>query len=92
LESTPAKRASEQLMQGYYRNAKAVTLLNTILMQNMGAALAPESEQIPQPIDDNFQVGRQPARHPRGKCLQPEPGPDFRQPSWSCRKTPTCTA
>ena len=55
FESTPAKRASEQLMQQYYRNAKATTLLNTILMQNIGAALAPEDEQLPQPIDDNFQ-------------------------------------
>ena len=55
LESTPAKRASEQLMQGYYRNAKAITLLNTILLQNIGAALSPEDEQLPQPIDDYFQ-------------------------------------
>jgi [protein-PII] uridylyltransferase len=53
--STEAKRASEQLMQGYYRNAKSITLLNTILLQNMGAALSPESEQIPQALDDNFQ-------------------------------------
>ena len=55
FESTPAKRASEQLMQGYYRNAKAIVLANTILMQNIGAALSPESEQLPQPIDENFQ-------------------------------------
>jgi [protein-PII] uridylyltransferase len=54
FESTPARRASEQLMQDYYRNAKAITLLNTILLQNIGAALAPESEQAPQSIDDNF--------------------------------------
>ena len=56
LESTPAKRASERLMQGYYRNAKAITLINTILMQNIGVALAPESEKLPQPIDANFQA------------------------------------
>ena len=56
LESTPAKRASEQLMQGYYRNAKGITLANTILLQNIGAALAPENEQMPQPIDENFQA------------------------------------
>ena len=56
LESTPAKRASERLMQGYYRNAKGITLANTILLQNIGAALAPESEQLPQPIDENFQA------------------------------------
>ncbi len=56
LESTPAKRASERLMQSYYRNAKGITLANTILLQNIGAALAPESEQMPQPIDENFQA------------------------------------
>lgn len=54
--SNEAKRASEQLMQLYYRTAKAVTLLNTILLQNMGAALTPENEQIPQALDDNFQA------------------------------------
>ncbi len=54
--STPARRASEQLMQEYYRNAKAVMLLNTILLQNMEAALAPESQQVPQILDDHFQT------------------------------------
>ena len=54
FESTPARRASEQLMQLYYRNAKSVTQINTILLQNIGAALAPDSEQVPQPIDENF--------------------------------------
>ena len=54
--TTPARRASEQLMQGYYRNAKAITLLNTILMQNMGAALSPESQQVPQILDEHFQT------------------------------------
>ncbi len=55
FQSNEAKRASEQLMQLYYRHAKTVTLLNTILLQNIGAALTPEEEQTPQPIDDNFQ-------------------------------------
>jgi len=54
--SNDAKRASEQLMQVYYRNAKTVCLLNTILLQNMGAALTPENEQAPQPFDENFQI------------------------------------
>jgi [protein-PII] uridylyltransferase len=53
--STPARRASEQLMQAYYRNAKAVMLLNTILLQNMEAALSPASELTPQAIDEDFQ-------------------------------------
>jgi [protein-PII] uridylyltransferase len=51
-----SKRASEQLMQAYYRNAKGLTLLNTIVLQNMGAALAPENMQRPQPYDEHFQV------------------------------------
>ena len=55
FNSTPARRASEQLMQGYYRNAKSITLTNTILLQNMEAALSPESQNIPQVLDDNFQ-------------------------------------
>ena len=50
------KRASEQLMQAYYRNAKGLTLLNTIVLQNMGAALAPETMQRPQPFDEHFQI------------------------------------
>jgi len=50
------KRASEQLMQAYYRNAKGLTLLNTIVLQNMGAALAPENLQRPQPFDEHFQI------------------------------------
>jgi [protein-PII] uridylyltransferase len=56
FQETQAKRASEQLMQGYYRNAKAITGLNTILLQNMGAALSPDRAQVPQPIDENFQA------------------------------------
>ena len=54
--SNEAKRASEQLMQEYYRNAKTVTLINTIMLQNLGAALSPDAEPVPQPIDDNFQT------------------------------------
>lgn len=49
------KRASEQLMQKYYRTAKAVTLLNTILLQNIGAALSSAGEQSPETIDEDFQ-------------------------------------
>lgn len=52
---TDGKRASEQLMQKYYRTAKAVTLLNTVLLQNIGAALAPSQEQVPDILDDDFQ-------------------------------------
>ena len=36
------RRASEQLMQRYYRTAKSITQLNTILLQNLAAAISPE--------------------------------------------------
>ncbi len=44
---TSAKRACEVLMQRYYRNAKAVTQLNTILLQNLGASLQPAPSGTP---------------------------------------------
>lgn len=55
-QDSESKRASEQLMQAYYRNAKGLMLLNTIVLQNMGAALAPENLQRPQAYDANFQI------------------------------------
>ncbi|MEO8410152.1 MAG: [protein-PII] uridylyltransferase, partial [Propionivibrio sp.] len=53
--ATPTRRASEQLMQEYYRIAKTITQLNTILLQNIGAAIFPLPEQTPQPINERFQ-------------------------------------
>lgn len=49
------KRASEQFMQKYFRTVKAVTLLNTILLQNIGAALAPGGGSNTLPIDEDFE-------------------------------------
>ena len=54
LSDTGAKRASEQLMQRYYRAAKLVRQVNTILLQNMHASLYPAATQ-PVPIDAQFQ-------------------------------------
>ncbi len=39
---TAERRASEAMMQRYYRAAKTVTQLNTIVLQNIGARLFPE--------------------------------------------------
>jgi [protein-PII] uridylyltransferase len=55
FEATPTRRVSEQLMKEYYRTAKTVTQLNTILLQNIGAAISPPREQAPQPINERFQ-------------------------------------
>src|SRR6185436_11967360 len=41
--ATGTRRASEVLMQRYFRAAKAITQLNTILLQNLGARLSPQS-------------------------------------------------
>ena len=57
--ATPDKLASEQLMQEYYRTAKSVTQLNTILLQNIGTAIFPSPDQAPQPINERFQSTRQ---------------------------------
>ncbi|MDR0440959.1 MAG: [protein-PII] uridylyltransferase [Candidatus Accumulibacter sp.] len=55
----PTRRASEQLMQEYYRTAKTIMQLNTILLQNMGAAIFPAFGNAPEPINDRFQNTRQ---------------------------------
>jgi len=52
--ATATRLASERLMQQYYRTAKMVTQLNTILLQNIGAAISPPSEQEPSPINERF--------------------------------------
>ncbi len=57
--ATATRRASEQLMQEYYRTAKTITQLNTILMQNIGAAIFPSPEQAPQTINSRFQNAHQ---------------------------------
>ena len=54
LVDTPAKRASEQLMQRYYRAAKLVRQVNTLLLQNLHARLYPAAT-APVPIDASFQ-------------------------------------
>jgi [protein-PII] uridylyltransferase len=51
---TPAKRASEQLMQRYYRAAKIVRQINTLLLQNLHGRLYPAAV-TPLVIDDHFQ-------------------------------------
>ncbi len=54
LSDTTAKRASEQLMQRYYRAAKVVRQVNTLLLQNLHARLYPAAT-APIPIDGDFQ-------------------------------------
>lgn len=53
LADTPARRASEQLMQRYYRAAKLVRQVNVILLQNLHARLFPIPTE-PVVVDADF--------------------------------------
>lgn len=55
----PNRRASEQLMQEYYRAAKTIMQLTEILLQNLGAAIFPLPEHEPIPINERFRNTRQ---------------------------------
>ena len=46
--------ASEQLMQRYYRAAKAITRCNTILLQNLDARIAPPLDKEHHAINERF--------------------------------------
>jgi [protein-PII] uridylyltransferase len=48
------RRAGEQLMQAYFRTAKAVTQLNTILLQNIGVEIFPVKTSDAEAINERF--------------------------------------
>lgn len=54
LGDRPHRLASEQLMQRYYRSAKAVSQLNTILLQNLSARILPNRNWEYQKINPRF--------------------------------------
>ena len=56
FEEKRAVRASEQLMQQYYRTAKSVSQLNTILLQNMRASIFAQSDVARMAINERFEV------------------------------------
>ena len=55
IADTAARRASELLMQRYYRAAKSIRQINVILLQNLHARLFPAQVSV-HPIDDSFQT------------------------------------
>src|SRR3989475_449289 len=71
---TAHRRAGEQLMQSYFRTAKAVTQLNTILLQNMGAEIFPARNSDGAKISEKFRRA--------GELLQARPADLFeREPT-----------
>ena len=53
---TPHRRSSEAMMQRYYQTAKGVTQLNTILLQNLEAMLAPRPDTQPRALNERFEI------------------------------------
>ncbi|NTV10981.1 MAG: [protein-PII] uridylyltransferase, partial [Zoogloea sp.] len=56
IAATAARRASEVFMQEYYRTAKKVTQLNTILLQNFAAVITPPADNHVVPLNERFQA------------------------------------
>lgn len=54
--ATGTRRSSEVLMQKYFRAAKTITQLNTILLQNLGTRLAPRPPLRPKELNERFQI------------------------------------
>ena len=52
--ATAHRRAGEQLMQAYFRTAKAVTQLNAILLQNLGTQIFPVRNSDTRTINERF--------------------------------------
>jgi len=64
ITATATRRASEHLMQRYYRTKQAVQQLNAVTLQNIRAQLFPEPAEIT-PINERFSA--------RGKLLDVRP-------------------
>lgn len=71
ITGKPPRRASEMLMQRYYRAAKAVTQINTILLLTLRADIFPSSDAVPVIINERFQK--------RGELLEARDEAIFRQ-------------
>ena len=56
--ATGTRRASEALMQRYFRAAKAITQINTILLQSLGARLSQrtQGQGEPRELNERFQI------------------------------------
>jgi len=55
-KETQTRRASEVMMQRYYRTAKTITQLNTIVLQNLGARLFPKTDAELHTLNERFRA------------------------------------
>ncbi|MEQ1488046.1 MAG: [protein-PII] uridylyltransferase [Methylotenera sp.] len=70
--NTPRKRASEQLMQNYYRSVKFVRLMNEILLKSLQQLVSPTAPII-KPINDHFEAHNQLLEAKTAGLLQQHP-------------------
>ena len=56
LRDTAHRRASEHLMQRFYRTAKEISQINTVVLQNLGTLIFPSRGRAIQPINARFQA------------------------------------
>ena len=73
FKDTPSRRASESMMQRYYQTAKVVTQLNTILLQNLEARLAPRPDTTPRSLNERFEVRSELLHIKSEKTFEKEP-------------------
>jgi [protein-PII] uridylyltransferase len=71
FQDSANRRASELMMQGYYRTAKSVTQLNALLLQNFAIRLDPPPDSRAHAINERFNV--------RGELLEAAREDLFRQ-------------
>lgn len=74
LRERPHRLASEQLMQRYYRTAKAVSQLNTIVLQNLNARIAPARHRVYRSINPRFGARGELLEARNEELFQREPG------------------
>ena len=73
IEATVTHRASEVLMKRYYRAAKIVTQLNTIVLQNIEERLFPRAGAAVEPIDELFVARNEMLDVPSEDALHADP-------------------
>ena len=56
FRDTAHHRASEHMMQRFYRTAMEIGQINTIVLQNMNALISPQRERATKPLNERFGV------------------------------------
>jgi len=74
--NTPNRRASEQLMQGYYRSVKYISLMNEILLKQFKQMLSATPPAI-RPVNDRFEAHDQLLEARTADLLQRQPSAIF---------------